>query len=397
MDEAGLAGVTVGDHEIAPRLTKAMLAEADARGFPVLVTGSETPFAAIGRTVAAANTERQTMGVLLLSKLYQAAAQLDVGARRSGSSLRDIFGTDITVVDDETGCIVIGTGVLAPPDARRHALRTQRPTSLAIGGERQLDGFSLVHLSQVLAVDANSILQEATEAIRQGTDAVDRALAGRRDGEVALDQIWNAETAGYRVIVIAGDFARRLALAVALAGLPPTSTTVNGRTVLVATIRDIPLVRRILAEVDARAGVSAEHRDLADIGGAVAEASSEFSAAVAQDDPWREYEGEHVSLLARSHTELLKIVQSVLGPLAGDDPRHIPLRQTLFAFLDNDMRWNVTAATLGLHRQSLVYRLSQVEKLTGRSVRRTQDVAELWLARKAWEQSLSRRDSSSGR
>ena len=38
-----------------------------------------------------------------------------------------------------------------------------------------------------------------------------------------------------------------------------------------------------------------------------------------------------------------------------------------------------------LHRQTVVYRLDRMEQLTGRSVRRTKDLAELWLARTSWE------------
>ena len=93
-----------------------------------------------------------------------------------------------------------------------------------------------------------------------------------------------------------------------------------------------------------------------------------------------------MSLLARSRSESDRIITSVLGPLAEHTPRYTPLRETLFAFLDNDTQWKTTAEKLGLHRQTLVYRLDQVEGLTGRSVRRTSDLSDFWLARTAWAQ-----------
>jgi purine catabolism regulator len=98
-----------------------------------------------------------------------------------------------------------------------------------------------------------------------------------------------------------------------------------------------------------------------------------------------EFRGERVSLLARSKTERGQIVKSVLGPLASDDARFAPLRETLFTFLDLNLHWNETAEALKMHRQSVVYRLERVEQITGRSVRRTKDLAELWLARTSWE------------
>jgi PucR family transcriptional regulator, purine catabolism regulatory protein len=44
-----------------------------------------------------------------------------------------------------------------------------------------------------------------------------------------------------------------------------------------------------------------------------------------------------------------------------------------------------TAAELFIHRQTLVYRVRRIEELTERSLSRTDDVVELWLAMKALE------------
>lgn len=80
------------------------------------------------------------------------------------------------------------------------------------------------------------------------------------------------------------------------------------------------------------------------------------------------------------------LIDTVLGPLAEDGHRMTGLRTTLFAFLDNDLGWQSTADQLGIHRQTLVYRLRQVEATTCRNVRTTKDIAEFWLARTAWSQ-----------
>ena len=386
LDEAGIAGITIGDHGLAPQLTAAMIEESESRGFPILATGPTTPFAAIGRTVAAANSDSQTMSVLVLAKLYQIAGRRNAAARRSGTDLSDLFGTRLTVVDDETGCVVIGHGVLATPNARAYPLQTRRRAHLLIPPDAVLDGLFLVHLSQLLAVDTDAIVQDAVTQAKDGATAIELALAARREGRVALAGMWSDPSSGFRAVVTQCDTALRVPLALILAGVSPTVREQGTAVTLVVPSVDLPTVRQIFADLDVVAGVSAEHHDLADIPGAVAEARTACTDATARQQAWYEFQGEQVSLLARSKSESEQIINTVLGPLARAAPRYTSLRDTLFTFLDNDSSWKMTAEALGLHRQSLVYRLNQVERLTGRSVRRTKDLSDFWLARTAWNQ-----------
>lgn len=385
LDNAGLAGITIGDHQIAPRLTKAMIAESDARGFPILSTDVHTPFAAIGRTVAAANADSQTMGVLRLAKLYQVVSQQTPESRRSGAPLRDLFGTPLTVIDDETGCVVIGDGGPHLGKSRSHALGTHRPTHLVVENDAQLDAFSLVHLSRVLAVDANSILQTAAEAVRESTAALEAALRWPARAGQAVAQVWKEDVGSFRTIVCDEGLRFRVPLALTLAGLRPLTAPTGGRLVIVVPVDELAGVRSVLDTMNATAGVSAEHWNVRDIDGAMEEAVSEFVVALRSDEIWREFRGERLTLLARSRSEADQIIEQVLGPLATVGERNTELRETLFSFLDHDLSWTRTAGALGLHRQSLVYRLNQVENVTGRSVRSMSDLSEFWLARKAWK------------
>ncbi|MGN6218871.1 MAG: PucR family transcriptional regulator [Microbacterium sp.] len=386
LDAAGLAGIAVGDDGLAPRLTKAMLAEADSRGFPVLTTGPNTPFAAIGRTVAAANTERQTMNVLGLAKLYQVAGQRHQDPRRTTEDLSDVLGVRLTVVDDATGCVLLGQGVLGPTVARAYPLRTHRPTRLLIGASTPLDSLTLVHLTQILTVHTNTVAQDAQARMRDGAAILEHLLAGRTHVSAELARLWGDETAGYRAIVTTCETPLRVRTALAVAGLPTTAIETDGKIVIVAPTHHLEEVRLLVQEICPESGVSAVHRQIGDMSGAVAEATAEHAAARGRGDHWREFTGERVSLLARSRSEASQIISTVLGPLAGDEQRFVLLRETLFTFLDSDLQWGIAAGTLGLHRQGLVYRLNRIEALTGRSVRRTRDVSELWLARTAWRQ-----------
>ena len=386
LDEAGLAGIAIGDHGIAPKLTKAMLAESERRDFPVLITGPKTAFASIGRFVAAANADRRTVGVLQLAKLYRVAGRRDAAARRTGHDLSGLFGTRLTVYDEATGCVLIGDGIAVEPSARATALRTHRPTRLLLERDATLDGFALMHLAEILAVDANGIRQTADERIHRGRSAMESALTGSTDGRAALDALWREEGRGgaFRVVAVRAGTPGRVQLAVALAGCTPAAVESPRGTILAVPVDDVASLRRVLTELQHPAAASAPHRDLADLGGAVAEAESEL-ASVGPERMWAEFTGTRVSLLTRSKSEAERIVAEVLGPLGESNARARMLRETLFAFLDADLRWNVTATALDLHRQTLVYRLEQVEKLTHRSVRRTKDIAEFWLARAAWD------------
>lgn len=386
LDEVGLAGVVIGEHGIAPALTRALTEESDERGFPVLLTEPQTPFVALSRMVASFGAEEQSLAVLRLAKLYNVTGRRDPAEKRSGRPFADLFATPVTVVDDETGCVVIGYGAVAPVSGRRHVLRTLRPTHLLLEDDSSLDSLSLVHLSQVLEVDANELLQVAIDRAQRGKEVMARSLAGRVDAGQALTELWGVERTGYQVMVMECEIAARVPLRLALDDSPAICGQVDGRQVLAVPVAAVEQARASLDELGLVAGASAVHHDEGDLGGAIEEATSEYLVARDRGERWRQFRGERLSLLGRSRSERTDIVRNVLGPLAGDDPKMVSLRETLFAFLDCDQHWNATAQAQNLHRQSVVYRLNRVEELTGRSVRRTQHLAEFWLARAAWDQ-----------
>ena len=76
----------------------------------------------------------------------------------------------------------------------------------------------------------------------------------------------------------------------------------------------------------------------------------------------------------------------VLGPLLDNDrAQNTELVRTLREYLSGIRSWNDTADALHIHRQTLGYRLRQIEALTGRSTRRPADIAMFWMALAALE------------
>lgn len=86
----------------------------------------------------------------------------------------------------------------------------------------------------------------------------------------------------------------------------------------------------------------------------------------------------------KSLPEARALVARYLGRLIEHDRLHeIPLLHTLTRFLENDGNWKATAFDLGIHRQTLVYRLKLVERLTGLKPTGTSGTVKFWIALQA--------------
>ncbi|MFE3070002.1 PucR family transcriptional regulator [Streptomyces sp. NPDC059247] len=113
----------------------------------------------------------------------------------------------------------------------------------------------------------------------------------------------------------------------------------------------------------APAGVATPRRGLAELPAAWREASTSARAATAQPSlgPVAEWAriGPYRLLAALYHPE----VDPAVAPLLA--PAHIELARTAEVFLDSAGQAGRAAAALGIHRQTLYYRLSRVEQLTG--------------------------------
>lgn len=113
----------------------------------------------------------------------------------------------------------------------------------------------------------------------------------------------------------------------------------------------------------APAGIATPRRGLTELPAAWREASTAARAATAQPTlgPVAEWAGigPYRLLAALYHPEIDPAVAPLLAPA------HAELARTAEVFLDNAGQAGRTAAALGIHRQTLYYRLSRVEQLTG--------------------------------
>jgi purine catabolism regulator len=86
----------------------------------------------------------------------------------------------------------------------------------------------------------------------------------------------------------------------------------------------------------------------------------------------------------RTLGEARRVADEILGPLEAYDQAHeTQLVASLRIFLQENRSLQATAKRLGIHKQTVIYRMRRVEEITGRSISRTEDIASLWLALEA--------------
>jgi PucR family transcriptional regulator, purine catabolism regulatory protein len=90
--------------------------------------------------------------------------------------------------------------------------------------------------------------------------------------------------------------------------------------------------------------------------------------------------------LPRTLGEAELAAERVLGPILAYDEEHATeLLRSLSVFLEQNRSWQRSAELLHVHKQTLVYRMHRVEELTGRDLRNTADIVEVWMALRALE------------
>jgi Purine catabolism regulatory protein-like family/PucR C-terminal helix-turn-helix domain len=101
---------------------------------------------------------------------------------------------------------------------------------------------------------------------------------------------------------------------------------------------------------------------------------------------WRDL-GAFTLLLSIQDDDALDLYcDSVLGPIErGDEDYGGELLRSLEAFIEQNGQWERAARQVYCHRHTLRYRMRKVEELTGRDLSRAHDRIEFWLALRARE------------
>lgn len=419
--DAGLSGVAIGDRMYAPPLTDEMIAAAEERALPLLLTSYEVPFTELVRAAAEANRSEEHARVLETLRLYELVREAAVMSSGDGflRTLGRIAGCELHLLDHRRGVPLV-RGATAPspeiaeqlraaseartepmpavlrlrPDVLALAVPSARAATLVALPRAGVEP-DLMLLRHVAGVAAQEVSREQADAERRRRLGGE-LLAGLIDGRLA------EETAGL-ALAERGLAAEPRRLAVCLGADEAQSdlhVRLEDRGIAHLLLNRAPLLLALLADhhvaIDGFAaelgpgaviGLSDPLGRLARVPDAQREARWAANAARASGKRVARYGDDAPSLfLPRSLSEAEQAVGRVLGRLIEYDATHeADLVRSLRVFLECNRSWKEAATRLQIHKQTLVYRMRRVEELTGRRLDDTGDVAELWLALKAAE------------
>lgn len=420
--ETGASGLGVGVGMGGPPVSVQIARRADELAFPLISVPYSVPFTAVVRAVADANGREEARLLGRVARLYE-LLRTSVIVGRPGSEmfrrLGEELGVRLYLVDPETGLSLFGDaettsfaaalvasyaahgnaipGVLqlSGPPGEPAALAVEvpgaQPTVLVaepVGGELP----SLVLLHHIATGGALELAQLAAVQERQrrlGADLLSQLLDRGIDPRLAQSLITEAGLdLAASVLAVAraqtdqdcAELHRKLARS----HLP--HLLLDRDHLLYVVLPEPALDGKLAAALaqSARIGASARLATAARLPEAVQEARWALGAAEAENRALVRYGDQTALLLPRSVTEAQALVSRILGPLVSHDAGHgTAYVDTLRVMLRHDRSWQLAAADLHIHKQTLGYRIRKIEQLTGRGLTSTEHLAEWWFALRA--------------
>jgi purine catabolism regulator len=422
---AGLSGLAVGDDMHAPPLAPPFLERADELAFPLLAIPRDVPFVAVSRAVANANSDEEHKRLVQTVQLYEALRGAVATGRSGAALLRELGGQldcRLLLLDTATALPVV-TAQPEPPaglperlvaDLRGRkgvfpavlrvdcngtsafALRvpTKRPTALvALHGERLPDLALLQHAANIAALEVERINAEREHGMRLGSELLAAMLERRIDPGSAAQQLSEYGIAAEGAVLVAfrpsASVAshRNLHHELAQREVPHLVLWTPERCLVALpdTVQAHTALRGAVGPGVAL-GVSDPLRRPDRAPDAGREARWAQTAAHTLAQPLARYGDATPLFLPRTIGEAERAADRVLGPLLAYDEAHgTELLHSLSVFLEENRAWQRSAVLLHVHKQTLVYRMHRVEELTGRDLRSTGDIVELWMALRALE------------
>ena len=402
--EHGLAGVGIGLGLGLDEIPAAVVDEADRLGFPTLAVPYATPFIALTKAaftqLANEELERVTQALEVHEALARAVvdgrdvdALLAILCERLGCSVRLLDEAGTVLGECHAGAALPFDGALELPVVA-HGEKAILRAARAAGPFSDYDRLVLHHGQTALALERSR---------RHAVSAAELRLAGDLLEDLESDRLDEREVSR-RIAAFGLDPGRSYAALVALPAPEQSGESLRAAvareldarrvTSISATRRDRPaflleaaeeedaleLARAVVAAApEARVGVGRPASGRA-LGRSLLEARAALEAGGGPVSSYRDL-GSLELLLGLPDAALEAFVDRVLGPAASS----AALVESLRALLDAGCRWSDAAATLGVHRHTLRYRMERLRERTGRHPDSPSQRMELWLAVKATE------------
>ncbi|WP_250519017.1 PucR family transcriptional regulator ligand-binding domain-containing protein [Caballeronia sp. ATUFL_M1_KS5A] len=399
--QSNASALVVARRADAPELSREMLEAADRLMFPVLAASFELEFVQLSRHVIESVLQAQRDRFRASEQLFETYATAlrevpDMAGRLT--VLSDRLRLGLAIEDAGSGAIIVSSSDSLPTSDATHPVFVER---VAIGGRARVNLVirrrdSEAWQDPLLVRSLLGLLEIELERMMIDRDNL------RKEGEALLRSLLRGEAEfSFRPILARRGLTGTLVvLAVSPGKNGPWS---------VAEIHHAPAMQSrppLLLEDDVLLALAQDHADTIEcmrldlgkgtfvgISGPVTEAAGfresvrQARLAMAQAREvgtgvvrYGEVETGYITM-PRSLAEASALVGHYLSPLIEYDRVHgSELLTTLTTFLANDGNWKATAFALDIHRQTLVYRLKQIEQLCRVKPTSTDGITRLWLA-----------------
>lgn len=424
--ETGVSGLGIGVGMPGPSLSPRASQRSDELALPLVAVPYSVPFTAVARAVADANGREEALLLGRVAWLYE-LLRTSVIAGSTGPEMFRTLGEELGVrlflVDPETGLSLFGDGectsfassLMASYAAHGNAipgvLRLSRPQAapgepaalaVEVPGDQptalvaepigsQLP--SLVLLHHIATGGALELAQLAAAQDRQWrlganllSQLLDRRIDPRGAEPLVADAGLDLAVSVLAVARAAHDRAdAELHRKLGRSHLPHLLLNLDRmlHVVLPEAAIDVQLVSELAWPVGA-VGSSDRIVTAGRLPDAAKEARWALGVAEAENRMLVRYGDQTTLLLPQSVTEAQALVSRVLGSLIAHDAEHgTAYVDTLRAVLRHNRSWQLAAAELHIHKQTLGYRIRKIEQLTARGLTSTEHLAEWWFALRA--------------
>jgi PucR family transcriptional regulator, purine catabolism regulatory protein len=413
--KAGLAAVAIAKGMSAPPLTRQMVAAADELNFAVLEVAYEVPYLAVTSVVTAANrerSERQLLSYLRIFDSLRLATSRGLGPPQLFDRLEEVSGYELHL------CSPIGRPLIqgipgAPPEWQPPASGASAAAAdagwvsvpvplrghvagylvgIELPGREALGMLALRHIATIAALELANLMREREAMRREGAETLSEMLSGMLDPDAVRARLRLTGLDPGQPLVLAAVSNNRghdRDLHARLLDLNIPHLVLQRQHELYVLLQQSASGPDVLAATPgSHVGVSRPFPARKSLELPRREALWALRYARSQRRALIEYAAMRSSAtwLPPDPQALSGIVEEILGPLAAHDAGHgTELQRTLLMLLDRDRNVAATARALGVHRNTVIHRLTRVEELTGRDLSRVQDLAELWLAAGASE------------
>ncbi|MER2135155.1 MAG: PucR family transcriptional regulator ligand-binding domain-containing protein [Arthrobacter sp.] len=391
---AGALAIGFGTGLSLDRVPGPLLEEANRLGLPVFEVPYRTPFIAIGKLVADALSADHVEQLHELLSGHQALAKALLSGRGLTGLLNDlaeILGTEVAL--HQYGAQVFSTGTAAAhTEWHRVPIATGMRDRCTLSVAEPFGHPDLIAYAQsLISVELNNQARRRVSERAVNGQLLDDIVAGKLTGQDAVHRLRTAGVdAGRRQLTLLVEVPAAQARQLASLPLPPSfqdavSATCEDRLAVWIPDGDPAVLAAELggylqeAGIPAKVGVGGSYTEPAGLRWGYYEAKEGLLRGAAVNEPDRLSLAS--LLMASRDVPLADLAAEALDPLLAFDEAHdAELLPTLEKYLAVNGSVAKVAQALGLHRNTVRYRLTQIADLSGYDPAVTADRVHLYLA-----------------